>query len=515
MKHISCLVVSMLLVACASTTDESGSAAEPSNSPNENEQRFDGYSFGQEIAMIIPSQNDSVTVDTFTMQNFPHAQDKLYDDLRTQAAPVVIQSAQAAPTTHQSTGDLIYVPNQPVDYRETIKFIDAKKIINLNAPRIPLNGLYTRVLLENNLTSSECNPKEGCTSKILNYKKRNFLSRFFSSTRVALSASANVNVQAYSASIPLLTITEISSSEVGESWERTKVYTKGDEPLFLVPPSSTSGSLVLSFKGSEDKTLNSSKALDVAIGTVGILSPQSQLLTSLNKKSIMDKSKAIDNAISKSFSEALSESIVIELVLDSWNNKDKYQLTMNLPQDKTDWEADIGSMAKVGIWTLRLDAPRVSAFYPVFICNNDKSNLIKANCEVSYEDARDAVYKEFLRNGDYFRVLDAPLYQINDTEKISVATIISELSSVKRLNDTSYISALDNLDDREKFADVTQACSDIARKASELGLSAVDSSLIIYSTFMASSMVKIPSSLWQQRLPQLSSCKLAVSEIVN
>lgn len=418
-------------------------------------------------------------------------------------------------STKTSISKEILVPSQPVDYRETIKFINAKKSIISDSTRVPLNGLYTRILLENKLTGSNCDKDNGCISKLINYEKRRYLARLFSSRRVVLNASANINVQAYSASIPLLTISEISSSEVGESWERAKVYTKGDEPLFLVPPSSTSGSLVLTFKGSEDRTINSSRALDIAIGTLGILSPQSQLLTSLNKKSITDKAKAIDSAISKSFSEALSESIVLELVLDSWNKDDTYVLTMNLPQDKTDWEADSDQMAKVGIWTLKFDAPRVSAFYPIFICGDEDASFGKPNCQINYENARNAVYKEFLSKRDYFRVLDAPLYQINDSEKISVGRIMSELTSVKRLNDTSYIKALDNPKNNEKLVDVIQACSDIARKSSELGLSAVDSSLIVYSTFMASSMVKIPSSKWLERLPLLSSCQLAVEGIYN
>ncbi|ELV8724073.1 hypothetical protein QNE44_004237 [Vibrio harveyi] len=401
--------------------------------------------------------------------------------------------------------------SQPVDYRETIKFVNAEVKIETNQPRIPLNGLYTKITLQNRLIGTDCKDPN-CKSELINYDKRNAIARFFSSKRVAVSASANINVQAYSASVPLLTITEISSSEIGESWERMKVYTKGDEPLFLVPSSVTSGSLILTFRGSEDKKLDSSKALDVAIGAVGILAPSSQLLTSLNKQSVSDKAKAIDSAIAKSFSESLVESVVVDLTLDSWHPNDTYQLTMNLPKDKTDWGAKNSDMAKVGIWTLKFDAPRVSAFYPVFICLNEKS---KPNCVRNYTEARDSVYQQFLSRRDYFRILDASLYQINDSDKISVGNIISELDSVKRLNDSSYINVFNQKAlDRNKLADINQACSDISRKSAQLGLSTIDSSLIVYSTFMASSLVKVPALDWEKNLASLSACNLGV-ELLN
>ncbi|EGR0209062.1 hypothetical protein FMH16_21200 [Vibrio vulnificus] len=484
MKLILILVSILLLNGCTSSTSSTPTVAEPPiDTPNFSEDNGDYYT-----SMANQLKNSHIDFEKVKLT---------LDAEKTNQA----NEASKIPKTK----------SQPVDYRETIKFVNAKADIERDQIRVPLNGLYTKVTLQNLLVSADCQDPN-CKSELINYDKRNSIARFFSSKRVAVSASANINVQAYSASVPLLTITEISSSEVGESWERMKIYSKGDEPLFLVPASITSGTLMLTFRGSEDKKLDSSKALDVAIGAVGILAPTSQLLTSLNKQSVSDKAKAIDSAIAKSFSESLVETVAVELVLDSWHPKDAYTLTMNLPKDKTDWGAQNSDMAKVGIWTLKFDAPRVSAFYPVFICFNEKA---KPNCVKDYEEARTAVYKQFLSRRDYFRVLDASLYQINDSDKITVGNIISELDSVKRLNDSSYINVLNQkTPDKDKIADINQACSDIARKTAQLGISTIDSSLIIYSTFMASSMVKIPALDWQKHLTSLTACNLGV-ELLN
>lgn len=454
------------------------------------------------LLLIGCSSSDSVS--PLYESSYPEAsiqsQPSAFEDIEFEPAEVESSQMNAQSSTPTTK-------SQPVDYRETIKFINADAFIERDKQRVPLNGLYTKVTLQNLLVGTDCKDPN-CKSELINYDKRNPIARFFSSRRVAVSASANINVQAYSASVPLLTITEISSSEVGESWERMKIYTKGDEPLFLVPSSITSGSLMLTFRGSEDKKLDSSKALDVAIGTVGILAPSSQLLTSLNKQSVSDKAKAIDSAIARSFSESLVESVAVELVLDSWHPTDVYKLTMNLPKDKTNWGAKSSDMAKVGIWTLKFDAPRVSAFFPIFICLNDKA---KPNCVKDYTEARNTVYQQFLSRRDYFRVLDASLYQINDSDKISVGNIVSELDSVKRLNDSSYISVFKQSPlDQNKLADINQACSDISRKAAQLGLSTIDSSLIVYSTFMASSLVKVPALDWESNLASLSACNLGV-----
>lgn len=434
---------------------------------------------------------------------------------------------------------------QEISYQETIKFISAKfssntsdlvppntshiepsKTSNIESSnsshkespntshkespntskRIPLNGLYTKVTIKSKLDSISCKDNVKCNKNgTFNYLSRNGFLRFFYSKRVAISANANIDVKAYSATIPLLTITEISSNEVGESWERTKIYSKGDEPLFLIPPNVTSGSLKLVFRGSEDKSLSSSKALDITIGAIGILAPQSQLLTSLNKKALGDKANALDTAISKLFKESLTETVQVELMLDSWHPNDSYDLVMRLPEDKTNWSST--DLHDIGRWELKFEAPRVSAFYPIFVCITDEA---KVGCKDSYNNAKEEVFKQFKGKKDFFRVLDASLYQINDSEKITIGSIMSKLTSVNQLDDTKYLETTYNA---VMNSEVNLACADIARKSSELGLSSVDASLAIYSIFMASSIVKVPSKYWSENLSDFSACELAVSEL--
>lgn len=234
----------------------------------------------------------------------------------------------------------VNAPQSLINYLETIKFIQADSKIELNSSRVPLNGLYTKIMIKNKFPSiATCYDLDTCQSDdYLEYEKRGAISRFFLPKRVSLSSYVKLDTSAYQTTIPLLAIDETSSSEVGSSWDRSKVYSHETEPLFLVPTNISRAKLMYSFSGNEENKLNSAKVLDVAIGAINILSPSSSLLTSLNKQSISDKSKAIDSAIANAFSESILETIELSLRLDSWSGKDVYLLTMKLPKDKTDWE---------------------------------------------------------------------------------------------------------------------------------------------------------------------------------
>lgn len=407
-----------------------------------------------------------------------------------------------------------YYPS-PLNYLETIKFIQAKADIDLTAERVPLNGLYTKILIQNQLSSvNEC--QSGCESDgYLEYEKRGVIPRFFLPKRVSLSSYVKLDTSVYQTTIPLLAIDETSSSEVGSSWDRSKVYSHETEPLFLVPTNISRAKLMYSFSGNEENKFNSAKVLDVAIGAINILSPSSSLLTSLNRQSVSDKSKAIDSAIANAFSESLLETIELSLRLDSWSAKDVYFLSMQMPQNKTDWESKPEKLSTVGQWLITFEAPKISAFYPYHVCgaNPQVTNRISSSyCFKNYVEAEVSVYQEFKKNKDYYRILDTSLYQLNDSQKVSISSMIAELPSVQRLADGSYRSAFTNKD-TSKIQDMNIACSDIARKVTSLGFSVVDTNLVVYSTFLSSSLMKVNASDWEKNLSQMKSCELAVKQL--
>ncbi|NOI58179.1 hypothetical protein [Vibrio coralliilyticus] len=402
-------------------------------------------------------------------------------------------------------------------FLNTVRFIDTSKSVNEQNERIPLNGLYTKLLIYTAYDNDTCSQDKSCVIKDLEYKKRWGLTRFFFPKRVTLNASAKVDLGVYKTTVSLLSIDETSSSEVGSRWERYIIDDHTTEPLFLVPQNITHATLDYSFTGNEDTSFSSAKALDIAIGAVSIVSPTSSLITSLNKQSVSDKSAAIDKAIANAFSESLIETKTLGLRMDSWSVGDTYTLKMKLPKDeKTDWEAE--KLATVGIWSVRFDAPRISAIYPYHVCGKDSSgqpNVIKGkNCFESYAQAKEAVFGEFKRNRDYHRVLDTELYKLNDSNKVSVSSLIGELPSVKRLNDKTYLTAFASGSlNRDGIQDMNTACADISREMTKLGLSVVDTSLVIYSTFLSSSLVKLDANAWETNLAMMKSCDLSAGEL--
>lgn len=413
----------------------------------------------------------------------------------------------------------VNAPQSLINYLETIKFIQADSKIELNSSRVPLNGLYTKIMIKNKLPSiATCYDLDTCQSDdYLEYEKRGTISRFFLPKRVSLSSYVKLDTSAYQTTIPLLAIDETSSSEVGSSWDRSKVYSHETEPLFLVPTNISRAKLMYSFSGNEENKLNSAKVLDVAIGAINILSPSSSLLTSLNKQSISDKSKAIDSAIANAFSESILETIELSLRLDSWSGKDVYLLTMKLPKDKTDWESKLDNLSTVGQWVIKFEAPKISVFYPYHLCGKepgDADGISSEYCFNSYTDAEKSVYKEFKKNEDYYRVLDTSLYQLNDSQKVTISNIISEIPSVQRLADSDYSSSFKK-NDTTKIQDINIACSDIARKVTSLGLSVVDTNLITYATFLSSSLIKVNAYDWENNLNKMKACEILGKKIVN
>jgi hypothetical protein len=237
-------------------------------------------------------------------------------------------------------------------------------------PRTVLQGAYMRLFAVGDMKhdNAEAGRTEGQARPhpfAYEGRKRNLLERLVhgeskSAVLVANVSIRNPNTQInHQTTMPLLTITHDSNSEVGEAFLTDVTDSLIDTPYFKVGPNST---ISTQFEIKTSKTITS-KVVRLVLESINTLasvaSPTSSLVTELNKDSVNNRAGRVDDVIGRLFSETISETIRGEGTIHDWKPGSYFQVHLdNIMREMFDSK----QVNRFGTWTVELARPRPSMF---------------------------------------------------------------------------------------------------------------------------------------------------------
>jgi hypothetical protein len=204
-------------------------------------------------------------------------------------------------------------------------------------------------------------------------RKRNLLERLIHGESKSAVLVANVSIRNpnsqinHQTTMPLLTITHDSNSDVGEAFLTDVTDSMINTPYFKVGPSST---ISTQFEIKTSKTITS-KVVRLVLESINTLasvaSPTSPLVTKLNKDSV--NNRAVGDVIGRLFSETVSETIRSERTINDWKPGSHFQVYLdNIMREMFDSK----QVNQLGTWTVQLAPPRPSMFSDVeYYCLED------------------------------------------------------------------------------------------------------------------------------------------------
>jgi hypothetical protein len=265
-----------------------------------------------------------------------------------------------------------------------------------NPAVLDYSDLYTRVELFADNDQTGVGASEN-THALRDYasENRSWLLRLLSSETDTVTTLANIDVRdpQLSITVPLFSISHASGAGLGNTW--TTNFTSSDvgSPLFRLGPN-TGLTVHLNTKVSSDlKSQGASLVVGAVQKAVQIAAPQSTLLTTLSAPDIANTASAIDTAISGLFSRDISEDIQLGRLTDSWTGGASFTLYGCAPFVRDEGmtaktvdangnpiapangncaksiDLDGGYNIPVGVWTVKLACPHVSAFSSRGICD--------------------------------------------------------------------------------------------------------------------------------------------------
>ena len=318
---------------------------------------------------------------------------------------------------------------------------------------------YTRVRVSSD--------SSGNTPRNYADERRSAFSRLFVGKTISANLTFKVGVlggrPAYSATIPVVAMSHASSKDAGEQWS-TDVYGQSINKLVRVRSGSR---IVLSVElarsvSSDSRVVQS--ALNVAREATKAIAPQSDLLTTFTKSSVDKEAQIWDSALSKLFGvsiseQVLSDSLLSEVVPDT----SIASVNLLLPKNISDFGMD--NALQVGEWRVSLDCPTRSLFIPQNIVEVTDNGKPKLECQPQPTDSLIG----FKLSPE--RVLGYPISEN--------ATIYSYL-----LSSTGFSDHLQNVaasSGQEVTREAQKMCSAILSVGEELGLTRVDSNLLVWA----------------------------------
>jgi hypothetical protein len=324
---------------------------------------------------------------------------------------------------------------------------------------------YTRLRISSHV---HADASSGGATSSLNYDERNWIRRYFVGKKFDSNLTVKIAVGEYETTIPLVTVSHQSDTN-GEQWSRSISRYLLNFPLFLVKPDGEASipTLTLKVSGTKEYTSNmAAKALDLVVTSIQEISPESNVLTKLTTQSAKDKSRAIDNAIGKLFSNGLSEEQIVHRDLRMWNADGGISVTFTLPSE-ADWNEKVG---KIGTWNISFEEPRPSIFSDWRICGADKPQI---RCTITRSDALKNVH----RNISYSQVLNFPISKSGKETGTISAYIMQQDWYSKALSEFTG--------DKTKDSAIADAmCLKIENNIVGLGLNNDDAGIVIWSFLM-------------------------------
>ncbi|MES2206771.1 MAG: hypothetical protein V4525_08250 [Pseudomonadota bacterium] len=337
--------------------------------------------------------------------------------------------------------------------------------------KVSFNDTYTRILIrsdiyEKDASKSTSGSENGNASESLpmKYQSRPWYKRLAIADTYDINLTAKLKVDGYEETVPLATLSQ-SSGKNGETWLRDINHELSSYPWFLVKKggSSSSPRFTVEFKGSRNiESGAAGYALQIALGAIKMVAPETNIITTLSSSSAKDKSNAIDQAVGKLFSNNLTERHTSDRDFTKWSPEGGFNIVVSLPEQNNDWN---GTLATIGGWTINFDAPHPSIFSDWYICDKEPAPAL---CKNSFEKAVTQVFKE--KN-------DASIlaYQL---VKTSAGSISIKEHLLKQQWFANAISSFTGNADNDKWI-ANGLCLGIADEIHALGLNSVDANLVV------------------------------------
>jgi hypothetical protein len=371
---------------------------------------------------------------------------------------------------------------------------DSSKWKKANIPH-NYSDLYTRIVLTT-IDKVGATPKgdgsTGSENALRDYSKENryWLSRLWKDKTDTVTTLSNFIIRDpdLKVSVPLFSISHASGPSLGNSWITNFTASTVESPLFRIGPN-TGITIHLSSKISSDsKSQGVSLALGAVTKAVQIAAPTSTLLTPLSKSDITNTANAIDSAISGLLSHDIAEDIQLGRLADSWDVEAELILYGCAPFIQTEASNEIGQTGNVsksngycgnlmdldgkkntpiGIWSMTIECPRISAFDPRSICN--KIGNVDVDESSKMIDLSDAGKVKKVKNDIAKSVSDSSILQFNLSSQISVQSFIQIQSW--------YNSFIGKSDTKTKY-DYAEFCSNVVASMETAGLSKFDAELV-------------------------------------
>ena len=326
---------------------------------------------------------------------------------------------------------------------------------------------YTRVRVSSDFSKSSRRGYAG--------EKRSAFSRFFVGKTISANLTFKVGVlggrPAYSATIPVVAMSHASSKDAGEQWS-TDVYGQSVNKLVRVRSGSR---IVLSVElarsvSSDSRVVQS--ALNVAREATKAIAPQSDLLTTFTKSSVDKEAQIWDSALSKLFGVSISEQVLSDSLLSEIvPGTPIASVNLLLPKNISDFGKD--NNLHFGQWSVSLDCPTRSLFIPQNIVEAADNDIVEAADNGKQKLECQPQPTESLTGFKLSpeRVLGYPISEN--------ATIYSYLLSSTGFND--HVQNVAASSSKEVAKEAQKMCSAILSAGEELGLTRVDSNLLVWA----------------------------------
>ena len=268
---------------------------------------------------------------------------------------------------------------------------------------------YTRLLI----TSVTAGEGAG-TFQTLEYKKRNWLRRFFVGIHSSTNLTVKLSAGSYTATVPLVSIDHVSTKSDGEVFNRIVYHQAENYPLFLFKGDGSNEIVSLKAAVKISNQIQSGAAgaaLQVAQTAIKYVAPQATVLTTLSQKSADDKANALDSAVDKLFAASVDEEQWSDSDIRVWQSG--VAITFRIPISDSSLDPN---PIPVGTWIVHFAAPRPSIFLDVDLCPGNTAAAddrcaatMQGAAEIAEQKAQptDVLQFQLLDNGNSLGTVEA------------------------------------------------------------------------------------------------------------
>lgn len=366
--------------------------------------------------------------------------------------------------------------HKPIDVTPFSRYKDAWE--HSGAEGKSFSDAYTRLVINSEVGKAD-GDKTGSLDDELQYDGRNWVIRALWGKEFSINLTAKVTVGAYETTVPLASIGHNSNSD-GESWSRVVHHRRSSFPLFLVRNDGSASVPSVKFSVNGSKTYTSrgaAAAMQVMLGVAKATGQPLSVVTRLSEQSAKDKSRAIDDAVSRLFSSGVVEEHWSDRDLRYWRatsgGMSGVSVGFFIPVSENTWQSE---RRLVGTWSVSFDYPRPSIFADYRICNAEDF----PRCKASREAAENAVMKDVNPSS----VLSYPI--------LPSAQSSGTIRAILAQKDW-YATAQAGLAKKDgRDATALALCQKIANEITDLGLNGFDASLVVWAATQAMAMPVSP-----------------------